>query len=153
MAFTTGVAGVVGALGEVIEATDTGIQLLYLLLGLMCGLIHEEDVHFSALEAICIFGLVAVSEQDSALVLESDVLLTVIVGGQPVIPVRCIAVQHLTQRNYVVLLKLWVGLTDDHDLDARIVQAQQNSLDTDRPALATTSGSTEGNVGVISSEE
>ena len=78
MAFTTRVAGVVGTLREIIEATDTGIQLVDLLLGLMGCLIHKQDVYLSTLESVSIFHLVTVSEQDSALVLELDVLLFLI---------------------------------------------------------------------------
>lgn len=121
MALTTRVAGHVNSLGEVINTTHTGSELLHLLLALVCGLIYEQDINFSTLESFCILLVVTVSEQNSTSVWEDDVLLGVIVRCNPFLLIWVIALEHLTHGVDVVLSKLGVGLTNDHDLDTWIL--------------------------------
>ena len=121
MSLTARVAGHVDSLGETIDTTHTGSELLHLLLALVCGLIYEQHINFSTLESFCILLVVAVSEQDSASVGEDDVLLGVIVRCDPLLFIWVIALEHLAHGIDMVLSKLRVGLTDDHDLDAWIL--------------------------------
>ena len=136
MAITARVAGHVDSLGETIDTTHTGSELLHFLLALVCGLVYEQNIDFSTLESLCILLVVTVPEQNSASVWKDDVLFGVVVGCDPLFLVWVIALEHLAHRVDMVFSKLRVGLTNNHDLYAWILQAQESCLDSNRPALA-----------------
>ena len=134
MSLSSGVAGVVDALREIVHPSHAGAQLLHLLLALLRRLVHEQHVHLRPLKAQRVLVVVAVAEQYPAAVGEDDVLFPVVVACYPLALVR-VAAEHFAQRYDVVFLQLRVGLSYYHHLYPRVPQAQQHRLDPHRPAL------------------
>ena len=99
MSHPSGIAGEIYPLGEVVNTTDTGDELLILCLSELCSLIYEEDVTLSTLKVIKVFLIGTVPEDDLRAILEVQPLLGVIVsvGANG---------EHLLKGNDVVCLKL-----------------------------------------------
>ena len=64
MTHTSGIEGIICPLGIVIDTTDDGIDLLHPVLGLMCGLVHKQDVRLCTLESLCVLVVLTISEDD-----------------------------------------------------------------------------------------
>ena len=136
VSLSAGVHGEIDALGKVVDAAHAGPQPVHALLGLLRGLVHEQHVHLGALKAVRVRVIVAVAKEDAAAVGEDDVLLLVVIQSQALLAVLVVDMQQLAQRQDVVLLQLRIGLAHDHDLDPRVLEAQQRRFDAHGPALS-----------------
>ena len=144
MARPTWVEGIYRALGEVVGTTHTGINGGQPVLQELSCLISEPDIILSTLVLAQVTIIGAVAKPYGGSIGEGEALITLVVLGY--------SIEQCQQRCNVVVQQLSVGLSGDQDLDAGKVQAQQNSLPSHEPTLATASGPSIGKVSLTSLE-
>ena len=138
MAGAAGVAGVVNALGEIVDAPQTGGELPHPLFPQLGALVQKDHVVLRALIAIHVAVAGAVAELKRGAVEKGEGA-----GGGLVLG-------HLGQLGPqdadVVALQLLIGAPDDQQPDARVAQRQQNGLGADGPAFSAAPRTAEGDV-------
>ena len=141
MAGPTRVAGIVHALGELIDTTHTGNNLLDPHLLQLGSLIQKDNVILSALVLVQILVIVAVAKFDGAAIRECKYLLRLVVPGN--------SMQLCPQKIDMVIHQLRKGAAHNQYLYAvsvgrrpSIAQGKPLCLISDTPALATTTGTT-----------
>ena len=138
MAGAAGVAGVVDAFGEVVDAAKTRGKLPHPLLPQLGTFVQKDHVVLRALIAVHVAVAGAVAKLQRGAVGKGEGA----VGGL----VLCRAVELGAQLADVVALQLLIGAPHDQQPDAGIAQGQQLGLGAHGPAFAAAARSAKGDV-------
>ena len=140
MAGAAGVQGVVGPLGEVVHATDAGVNSSQPVFHELTSLVRKPDIILRALVLAQISVIGTVPKPDRRTIGEGEAFVRFVILGS--------TAQHAQQWNDMVVQQLPEGLSGNENLDPGVVQGQQRGLPPDEPAFSAAPGAAVAHIAV-----
>ena len=145
MSDATGVAGQIHTLGEIPNASQTGLKNRKLIFAQLRCLVDGDDVVFLTLIAKGVPVRCAIAKGDAASVREGEALFAFPIGQE--------RRKFGEQREDVVALKLCVGAANEQASDAGIGEAKTDQLSPKRPGFSAAARPSVGGIASAGSEE